>query len=482
MTPLCYKPAWKIASLITQKKLTPSEVMRSTLDHVDRINPSLNAFIELCPEKAMEEADAMTEKITAGKKTGPLAGIPMGVKDLENASGLVTSYGSVLFKDNRVPADSVQVARLKAAGAIVVGKTNTPEFGFTGFTKNRLYGITRNPWSLRHTPGGSSGGSAAAVAGGLVPFSTGSDAGGSIRIPASYSGCFGIKPTFGRIPVGPRPFLGFCAMMVVGPLTRTVRDAALYMDCTMGYHPADPTSIPAPPESYLDRIDQLPQRLKIAYSADLGYAAVDRDILHCVENAVKTFEKMGHQVDIWQGALPDTGVVWSSLMATDIYAQLKDRWEKDRPHIGRTLAEVLEKVKKMTVEDLTAIQRLRATLNTELEILFNTYDLLLTPTMPTAAFAAEGPPPSEIDGKPIPLLGAAAFTYPFNFSGHPAASVPAGLTPAGLPVGLQIIASRFRDDLVLQASHAYENASSWDADWSALHERLHRKGRNAYKC
>ena len=218
--------------------------MRDTLDRIDRVNPGLNAFVSLRPEAAMAEARALTEKVAAGKPVGPLAGVPLGVKDLEDTAGMVTSYGSLPFKDNLVQADSIQVARLKAAGAIVVGKTNTPEFGFTGFTKNRLHGTTRNPWNPERTPGGSSGGSAAAVAGGMVPLCTGSDAGGSIRIPASYSGCFGLKPSFGRIPVGPSPFLSYSAMIVMGPLTRTVIDAALYMDCVAGYHPADP--IPCP--------------------------------------------------------------------------------------------------------------------------------------------------------------------------------------------------------------------------------------------
>ena len=468
MTLISHTPAWKLAARIAKKEISPLEVMRDTLDQIDQVNPGLNAFVSLRPEAALSEARALTEKIAAGKSVGPLAGIPLGVKDLEDTAGMVTSYGSIPFRDNVVDGDSIQVARLKAAGAIVVGKTNVPEFGFTGFTKNRLHGITRNPWNPERTPGGSSGGSAAAVVGGLVPLCTGSDAGGSIRIPASYSGCFGLKPSYGRIPVGPSPFLSYSAMIVVGPLTRTVRDAALYLDCTAGYHPADPHSLPKPPRDYLSCIGELPDRLKIAFSPDLGYARVHTDVMSCVEKAVHAFEEMGHRVERWSGVLPDTGEVWTPLVCTDIYAQLCDLPEKDRAEIGRTLAAVVDRTRGLTVAELTTIHRLRARLNRQLATLFETFDLLLTPTMPTEAFAATGPPPAEIEGQTIPLLGAVAFTYPFNLSGHPAASVPAGLTQNGLPAGLQIIGPRHRDDLVLQAAKAYEKIRPWNDRWPAL--------------
>jgi aspartyl-tRNA(Asn)/glutamyl-tRNA(Gln) amidotransferase subunit A len=236
----------------------------------------------------------------------------------------------------------------------------------------------------------------------------------------------------------------------------------------MGPHPADPYSLPTPAKPYLECIDELPERLKIAFSPDLGYAVVQKEVMACVEKAVKAFEGMGHQVELWPGTLPDTGEFWGDIVAIDIYAQLNGVLEKERDQIGRTLVSVLENTRKMTVEQLTVIQQRRAELNAGLETLFDEFDLLITPTMPTEAFAAKGPPPSEIDGTPIPLLGAVAFTYPFNFSGHPAASVPAGLTPNRLPAGLQIIAPRHQDSLVLQAAYAYEKAMPWDNQWPSL--------------
>jgi aspartyl-tRNA(Asn)/glutamyl-tRNA(Gln) amidotransferase subunit A len=467
MTSICHMPAWKLAALVRKGKLSPVELMQATLERMDRVNPRLNAFVSLRPEAALDEAHTLAGEIAAGKPVGPLAGLPLGVKDLEDAAGLVTSYGSIPFKDNVAPCDSIQVSRLKAAGAIVLGKTNTPEFGFTGFTKNRLYGITRNPWNAERTPGGSSGGSAAAVAGGLVPLSTGSDAGGSIRIPAAYSGCIGFKPTFGRIPAGPWPYVSYSDMIVMGPLTRTVRDAALYLDCTAGAHPADPCSLPKPPQTYQACLENFPARLRMAFSPDLGYARVQKDVLACVEKAALAFDEMGHTVEKWSGGLPDVGDAWISLIGTDIHAQIGDVLETSRDQIGRTLAATVDRTRRLTVAALSAIQRLRATLNRRLEALFADFDLLLTPTVPTEAFAAEGPPPAEIDGAPIPLLGAVAFTYPFNLSGHPAASVPAGLTLSGLPAGLQIVGPRHRDDLVLQAAGAFERVRPWNDSWPA---------------
>jgi aspartyl-tRNA(Asn)/glutamyl-tRNA(Gln) amidotransferase subunit A len=465
MSSICHMPAWKLAALVREGALSPVELMQATLERVDRVNPRLNAFVSLRAEAALDEARTLAEDITAGKPVGPLAGLPLGVKDLEDAAGLVTSCGSIPFKDNVAQSDSIQVARLKAAGAIVLGKTNTPEFGFTGFTKNRLYGITRNPWNPERTPGGSSGGSAAAVAGGLVPLCTGSDAGGSIRIPAAYSGCVGFKPTFGRIPAGPWPYVSYSNMIVMGPLTRTVRDAALYLDCTAGAHPADPCSLPRPPQAYLAGLDKLPARMRIAFSPDLGYARVQKDVLACVEKAALAFEEMGHAVERWTGSLPDVGDAWMSLIGTDILAQIGDVLEKSRDQIGRTLAATVDRTQHLTVGALTAVQHLRAVLNRRLEALFADFDLLLTPTVPTEAFAAGGPPPTEIEGVPIPLLGAVAFTYPFNLSGHPAVSVPAGLTLSGLPTGLQIVGPRHRDERVLQAANVYEQVRPWNDRW-----------------
>jgi Asp-tRNA(Asn)/Glu-tRNA(Gln) amidotransferase A subunit family amidase len=486
---LHYKSVQDLSKLIRSREISPLELMEETIKRIESVNPVLNAFVSFQAEQAIDEAKASTARLISGDEPGPLAGIPFGVKDIEDVKGMVTSFGSTPYKDNVAQKDSIQVARLRAAGAIAIGKTNTPEFAYTGFTKNRLFGVTRNPWNTERTPGGSSGGSAAAVAAGMVPMATGSDTGGSIRIPASYSGCFGLKPSFGRIPVtfapflhaasfsfasntshgerpvGPFPFLQIQRLSTLGPLTRTVSDAALYLDCAAGYHPSDPDALPSPNKSFLKSLGNIPGGLRIAFSPTLGYARVQKDVMVLAEKAVKCFGEMGHSVELWEGALPDVGESWSLLWDCELYAQLHQDLEKNREEMGRTLVKALDHVQSVSLKAQIKVHKERTELNRIMEVLFERFDLLLTPSMPTDAFGAKGPPPSEIDGHPIPLLGAVAFTYPFNLSGHPAASVPAGLTKNGLPAGLQIIGPRQRDDLVLQASYAYEQMRPWNGHW-----------------
>jgi Asp-tRNA(Asn)/Glu-tRNA(Gln) amidotransferase A subunit family amidase len=462
MRDLYFHSAAELAERVRSRELSPREIIEEALRRVEAVNPQLNAFVALRPDQALDEAERMGVRIASGEDPGPLAGIPIGVKDLEDVEGMVTSFGSIPFKEHVAKGDSVQVARLRRAGAIVLGKTNTPEFGFTGFTRNRLFGITRNPWNPEKTPGGSSGGSAAAVAAGMVPLATGSDAGGSIRIPASYSGCFGIKPSFGRIPLGPFDPLHMTGTWTLGPLCRTVMDAALYLDCTAGYHPADPCSLPRPAVSYRACLHETPSNLKIAFSPTLGYARVQKDVAALAEQAVQSFEQMGHRVELWQGTFPEVSVAWTQLMSTELYTWLRKDFDRIREDLGRTLAATLDQARLLSTDSLAETQEIRTRLNKTLWKLFERFDLLLTPTMPTEAFGAKGPPPSEVEGHPIPLMGAVAFTYPFNLSGHPAATVPAGFTGSGLPAGLQIVGPRHRDGLVLQAARAYERISPWD--------------------
>ncbi len=448
-------------------------LVQACLDRIDAINPSLNAFVAVRREEALADAAALQRAIVAGKKLGPLAGLPVGVKDLEDVAGLPTTYGSLPFKDHRPERDSVQVARLKAAGAIILGKTNTPEFGYTGLTKNRVFGVTRNPWDLERTPGGSSGGSSAAIAAGMVPLVTASDGGGSIRIPACYVGAYGLKPTFGRVPVGPliadRPMLSWIDTVCYGPLTRTVRDAALFLDVVAGHDPSDPDSLPHPGFSYQERLSACPADLAIAVSPGLGYARVQRDVWREVEAAIDVFRELGHRVDVIDDVFPDLGVEWAMMGSAETYALLADRLEAHRDEWGRAFLEGLELGKTVTPAFVGRAQRKRAELQACLARVFSRYALLLTPTLPTEAFAAAGPFPRAIDGEPISTaLGAVAFTYPFNLSGHPAASMRAGFTDAGLPAGLQIVGPRFRDELVLQASYAYEQVRPWNDRWPDL--------------
>ncbi len=464
---LCYRPAHELAARIRSKELSPVELMQACLDRIEETDPTLNAFIaKRPPEELLADARAMEARIVRGEEVGPLAGLPFGVKELEDLAGFPSTQASLPFKDHYPQWDSIQVQRLKKAGAIAIGKTNSPEFGYTAFTKNLIWGVSRNPWNPERTPGGSSGGSSAAVAAGQVPFCTGSDGGGSVRIPACWTGLPGMKPSFGRIPMGPYEMIPWTDFSVFGPLVRTVHDAALYMDAVVGTHEADPNSLPHPGYSYVDVLDRLPKALRIAWSPDLGYAEVEPDVLREVTNAAKAFEEMGYQVDEVHKIFDDTGSLWGKASSAGTYATVFDKLEDHREEFGHAFLKGTEGARRFTPEKYGAAMRAKATLVNQLWEFFESYDLLLTPTLPTDAIDARGRWPERINGKKVKNpLHVVAFTYPFNMSGHPACSVRAGFSDAGLPVGLQIVGGRHRDDLVLQAAYAFEQARPWNHHW-----------------
>lgn len=463
---LNFKPAHELASLIRSKQLSPVELMQACLDRMAETEPTLNAWVGRRDSEAMQEARDIESRIARGEDVGPLAGLPFGVKELDDLAGFPTTHASKPYRDNFPERDSVEVERLRKAGAIALGKTNSPEFGYTAFTKNLLFGITRNPWNPERTPGGSSGGSSAAVSAGQVPFCTGSDGGGSIRIPACWTGLFGMKVSFGRVPIAPRDMLGWIDTSVHGPMVRTVRDAAIYIDAVTGTHEADPTSLPHPGYKYEDVLEKLPKKLRIAWSPTLGYANVEPDVLRETENAAKAFQAMGHTVELVEAPISDTGQMWSRIGGCETYAYIHDKIEEHRDDFGRSFLAGTELAAETDWARYGRAQRKRARLVQELWRFFEKYDLLLTPTLPVEAIDARGGWPQYIDGKPVENpLHVVAFTYPFNLSGHPASSVRAGFSDNGLPVGLQIVGPRHRDDLVLQASYAYEQARPWNDRW-----------------
>jgi len=465
MSCLLHRPLTELTDLLASRALSPVELMRATLDRIDATQGDLNTFASLRDRDALYgEARVSEERIARGEGR-PLEGIPLGVKDLEDAEGLVTSKGSVPFRDNQPERDSVQVARLKAAGAIVVGKTNAPEFGYTAITKNLLFGVTRNPWNLERTPGGSSGGSSAAIAGGVVPLVTASDGGGSVRIPASFTGCFGLKPSYGRIPHENTQLWTMDDTSVYGPLTRTVEDAAVHMDATVGAHPLDPNSLPHPGVSYRAILRDLPAGLRVGYSPDLGYAAVQSDIAAIAEDAAREFERMGHHFEEVKQGLPPFGHDWGMVGAFELLGALGHLLPDREADFGRSFLRGVKAGNAMTPELWGNIRRRRAALNTWCAEVFERCDLLLTPTIPFDAPPAKGPFPDEVEGRAQPLAGVASFTIPFNLSWHPAATVRAGFSQAGLPAGLQIVAPRHRDDLVLQVAWAYERERPWAQNW-----------------
>jgi len=455
---LLQRTVTELVTRLRQKSLSPVELMEATLARIDATQSKLLAFTSLRDrESLLRDARAAEARILRGD-VRPLEGIPFGVKDLEDVAGLVTSYGSVPFRDNLAVRDSVQVERLREAGAIVVGKTNAPEFGHTALTKNLLFGVSRNPWNPERTPGGSSGGSSAAIAGGVVPLATASDGGGSVRIPASFTGCFGLKPSYGRIPHEGQNLWIMDDTAVHGPLTRIVEDAALQLDVCVGPHPLDPNSLPHPGLSYRDVLPKLPRGLRIGWSGDLGYALVQPDVGEVAYDAARVFADRGHELRELETSAPTLNRDWGLLGAFEQLSRLGPLLPAREHEFGRAFIAGVKTGRSMTPERWGEMRRRREELNRWCAQLFSEVDLLLTPTVPFDPPPAKGPFPEEIGGRPVPFAAVASFTIPFNLAWHPAATVRAGFSKAGLPVGLQIVGPRHRDDLVLQAAWAFEQA------------------------
>jgi aspartyl-tRNA(Asn)/glutamyl-tRNA(Gln) amidotransferase subunit A len=457
---LCYMSARKLASAYRRRTLSPVEVVDAVLARIETLNPTLNAFCLVLPEQAREEAKRAEVAFRRKKKVGPLCGIPVSIKDLIFTKGIRTTGGSKIFEHFVPDEDETPVGRLRAAGAVIVGKTNTPEFGYMGVTQNPLFGITRNPWDLDKTAGGSSGGAAAAVAAGLCPLALGSDGGGSIRIPASFSGIFGFKGSFGRVPHQPG-FPGWETLSHTGPLTRTVADAALMMDVIAGPDDIDRYSLPSIANTYSGSLRGGLKGTRIAWSPDLGYATVEPEVLKMTAEAVRVFQKAGCKVKEHNPKLDCPEREFSTIVFCEYHAALGDQLEQWRGNMDPPLVTLIEMGKKFSAKDYVRAAFRRQEFHVKAQKIFREYDFLLTPTTAVPAFKAGKMAPEVVAGKRLSPIGWMPFTYPFNLTGQPAASVPCGFTRDGLPVGLQIVGRRHDDIGVLRMAAAFERLRPW---------------------
>ena len=446
--------AIEIAASVRAGERKAMEVLDTCLAEVAAGNERLNAFVHLDEEQARAAAGAVDDAVARGVDPGPLAGVPFGVKDLDHCAGMPTSHGSLLFKGQVAAADSIHVARIRAAGGIPIGKTAAPEFGTLNFTKTKAFGITRNAWDPTRTPGGSSGGSAAAVAAGLVPVATASDGGGSTRIPAGFSGLVGLKPSHGRIP-DPGPSGSQTA--VHGMLTTTVADSARHLDVTAGPHDDDRLSLPADGRRYEELIETLPVAgLRARWSVDLGFVEqVDPDVARLAEAAATALVgAAGLELDGKDVHLTDPVRTWLSAGAMDLWFSIEeDMWPAVADDLTRYSRDTLESTFEYPIRKYARAVRRREQLTLDAAQLFREVDVLLTPTTAVPAFAAEGPPPGGALATPFTMLA--------NLCWNPSISVPAGLTPDGLPVGLQITVPRHRDDLALRLARIFEQTQPW---------------------
>ncbi len=465
MTELWQRDAWELADAIRGGELKSSELLEVCFERIDRFDPELNAFAFQAREQARVDARAIDDAVARGDDPGPWAGVPMGVKELAQVKGWPDTHASKVFEHDLADADCTETARLRAAGAVFVGLTTAPEFGAVNWTRSSLHGTTRNPWNPERTPGGSSGGSAAAVSVGMLPICTGSDGGGSIRIPSSYCGLFGFKVSFGR--VGNHGAFDNGLTSVPGPMCRSVRDAARYVDAVAGPTEIDPTSLPKPARSYEDAIVSGDAQASLkgkraAWTSTLGFAVCDPEVEKLAhEAALALCADAGLELVDVDIDFPRPGAAWAIISNVSNATHYGERVYEDLDALTPIVRPGYDSLRDMPIDSLLRALRRRDELLAAIAQPFQMVDFLLTPTTATTAFVAEGPPPLEIAGERVGGMGSVPYTAPFNISGMTAVSIPAGCTSEGLPAALQVVTRRHDEELVLACGAIAEANRPW---------------------
>lgn len=450
MTELLWKSAIELREMIGRREVSSVEVVEASLRRQADVEPHINAFVEVTSHMALESAKRADGELLAGRPPGRLHGLPLSVKDLISVEGVRLTFGSRAMADNVGGVDAPAVRRARDAGAAIIGKTTTSEFGAKGVGDSPLTGITRNPWDLRKTPGGSSAGAAASVAAGVTPFALGTDGGGSIRIPSSMTGLVGIKGQFGRVPVF--PVSATPTLAHVGPIARTVRDAALLLEVVSGFDPRDGAAVAEPVPGFLAACERSPRGLRIAWSPTLGYAEPEPEVVDACEKAVQTLAGLGCEVELVNSVLADP----LDLFLAEFYAgagtRLRPVLDRDRRLLDPAVAQALDRALAQTLDEYYTKVFQRYDLRSALADFFESFDLLITPTLPVVAFdAGLDQPPGFAD-----MFSWICYTYPFNLTGLPAASIPCGRTGEGLPIGMQIVSRHLRETDVFRVAAALE--------------------------
>lgn len=463
---LAFNPAVKLISMLREKQVSSVELTRLYLDRIEAFDNRLHSYLTVDAENALSLAAKADKRLMSGNVVGPLDGLPISIKDLEITAGLKTTGGSQIFKDRIPKEDSVVVERIKSAGAVILGKTNTPEFGLLGVTYNLLGEHCRNPWNINKTSGGSSGGAASALAAGLCPVSIGGDGGGSIRIPSSFCGVFGLKPTQGRVPKYGGAGLPIAAnhLSQTGPISRSVADSALIMQIISGFDARDPSG-------FIDEITHdtfspasTGNGLRIGWSSDLGFAAVDSEVLNICQEATTSLKNAGCEIDNADIVLNEPFGPFRTLFSAMAYTAYSQLLENYPDQITDYAANCIENGASVTGADYAAalgyVDQIKSIFNSA----FEKFDVIITPTLAVEAFDALGPleTVNEVNGREVdPWWGYFPFTFPINLAGLPASSVPVGFSKNKLPIGLQIIGRPRDEKTVLSVSAALEQISPW---------------------
>ena len=443
---------------IARRDISPVELVEASLERMAELEPILNCFVQTSPELALEAARQAEQAVMSGEALGLLHGLPVSVKDLIAVNGLKLTFGSRAMADNVAALDAPAVERLRRHGACIIGKSTTSEFGCKAVGDSPLTGVTPNAWNLAKTSGGSSCGAATSVAAGITPFALGTDGGGSVRIPSSFSGLFGIKAQFARVPVFPASATPTLAH--VGPLARTVRDGALLLSAIAGHDRRDPFGVAQPVPDFLDACERPVEGMRLAWSPTLGYARPTAEVVEIVEDAVRVFEELGCIVERVEHVMDDDPLpLWMAEFFAGVGTRLKDVLS-DRPEVlDPAVADVLAGALDRDIGDYYGMVFQRYEFREKMRAFFEDYDLLLTPTLPVPAFDVRRNLPSELPDRNI--VSWVSYTYPFNLTGQPAASVPAGWTGDGLPVGMQMVAKILREEDIFRAAAAFEAARPW---------------------
>lgn len=450
--------AVELASMVASGHVSPVEIVQASLERLERLEPALNAFSHVLRTEALDAARLAERQRADGSPLPPLFGVPFSVKDLIAVEGAPLAFGCRAFADNRAAIDAPSVARLRAAGAIVIGKTTTSEMGCKAVGASPLTGFTRSPWDPACTAGGSSAGAAASVAAGVTPVALGTDGGGSIRIPAALNGLVGFKAQFGRVPVFPHSATPELAH--VAPLARSVRDIALMLQVISGHDARDPGSLMQAPPNFLRAADTVPRKVRIAWSPTYGYARPEAEVVDVVEAAVRALERGGCEVDLVEAPFgPDPGDAWTQLFYAQVATRYGDLLESRPDLIDPAVLPLLHETATRPALVHARALAARRQVYDQLRVLFERFDVLISPTLPVASVPVGLDVPPGQEGRN--LVTWASYTYPFNLTGLPAASLPAGRTAAGHPVGLQAVGRPGGDAELLNFCAALEALRPW---------------------
>jgi len=458
-TPLHFQSATVLGALLAKKKLSARELLDAHLKQIERVNPKVNAIVTLVADQAQAKAKLCDEAAARGRFLGPLHGLPVAHKDLQDTKGIRTTYGSPLFKDNVPSADTLLIHRIREAGAVTLGKTNTPEFGAGSQTFNPVFGATKNPHDLTKTCGGSSGGAAVALACGMVPIADGSDTGGSLRNPAAFCGIVGFRPSPGRVPRFPTSS-AWTTISVVGPMARNAADCAFFLSAVAGPDERSPLSIHEPGARFAQPLDRSFKGVRVAWFKDLGGVPFDSRVRAVIDAQRKRFESLGCIVEQAEPDFSGADEAFRVLRALSFHHQHAAKVARSRSQIKATVIEEVELGAKLTAADITRADALRSALYHRAGEFFSRYEFFILPVTQVPAFDINQPYVSEIEGRKLGnYIDWMRSCYYISVLHNPAISVPAGFTPEGLPVGMQIVGRHHDDWGVLQMAHAFEQAA-----------------------